>query len=342
MTIGANNATIGVNNAANTLTVGGVVTGTGLLTTTGNGTLSLSGVNTYSGGTTISAGTLKLGSSTALGSGTNITVNATLDVNGQALGSADIITMGNKSLLTNSSATAVAIHSPLISMSAGNAFTIAGAGNMTIDYIWSSANTTTVTNKLPGTLDLVGTWDNQSVVFYNYGGGTLLLDKSGSNPATNCCNSVYAYSGLVKLAGSNPSQVYDGGTIGISTNGVFDMNGHDEAIGSLISVDSTGVLINNGGVPTTLSMTAGSTYNGTIKDGTAAIAIVKTNGGTQTIFGHERVHGRIGRRWDDSGDAELRRLLAEQRHDIESSGEYCHRPVELQHGRDLLLELCND
>ncbi len=70
---------------ANTLTVGGVISGTGdSLAKAGNGTLSLSAANSYTGNTTVSGGILALTGSGSIGSSPAITVanRATLDVSG--------------------------------------------------------------------------------------------------------------------------------------------------------------------------------------------------------------------------------------------------------------------
>jgi autotransporter-associated beta strand protein len=73
--------TINVANAAETLTISGVISGAGSLTTSGNGTLLLNGSNTYLGNTTITAGTLKVTASASAGtSGTTVYLNGgTLD-----------------------------------------------------------------------------------------------------------------------------------------------------------------------------------------------------------------------------------------------------------------------
>ena len=64
---------------ANTLTVGGSITGSGLLTKNGAGTLTLAGSNTFSSGLTLNAGTLSVNSTNALGTGTLTLNGGTLD-----------------------------------------------------------------------------------------------------------------------------------------------------------------------------------------------------------------------------------------------------------------------
>ena len=59
--------TVDVENAGDTLTLSGVVSGSNGLTKIGDGTLTLSGSNTYTGGTLVSAGKLVLGSGGSLG-----------------------------------------------------------------------------------------------------------------------------------------------------------------------------------------------------------------------------------------------------------------------------------
>ena len=74
------NASRQVTVSANTLTVGGSISGTGYgLTKMGTGALALTGSNTYSGGTMLTLGTLILGNSSALGTGTLTFNGGTLD-----------------------------------------------------------------------------------------------------------------------------------------------------------------------------------------------------------------------------------------------------------------------
>jgi fibronectin-binding autotransporter adhesin len=105
---GAHTISAQVNLTANTdisvgaddaLTISGNVAGIGTgLNKIGDGTLALGGSNSYGGITTISAGTLTVASGFALGStssGTMIQGNATLDLNGQNLGSEAITVCGS-------------------------------------------------------------------------------------------------------------------------------------------------------------------------------------------------------------------------------------------------------
>ncbi|MGA4579766.1 autotransporter-associated beta strand repeat-containing protein [Limisphaera sp. VF-2] len=80
------------------LAVSSTVSGTGGLLKRGAGVLTLSGPNTFDGEVTVAEGTLRVGSATALGSGmagTRVEAGATLDVNGQNLGSEPVLVAGS-------------------------------------------------------------------------------------------------------------------------------------------------------------------------------------------------------------------------------------------------------
>jgi fibronectin-binding autotransporter adhesin len=80
-TLNAGGGTIGVTNAASTLTVSGTLTGAGSLTKTGPGTLILSAGDNYAGGTVISNGVLQINNATGAGTGNITNVGATLRFN---------------------------------------------------------------------------------------------------------------------------------------------------------------------------------------------------------------------------------------------------------------------
>ena len=84
------NTNVAVNNAGDSLTVSGPVSGSGGLTASGAGMVVLSGANTYSGGTQISGGTLQVGNGGTTGTlPAGITNNSVL-----AFDRSDAITLG--------------------------------------------------------------------------------------------------------------------------------------------------------------------------------------------------------------------------------------------------------
>lgn len=136
LNLGTGTATMSANHTitttANSLTIGGVISGAFLLTKAGAGTLVLAGANTFSNGLTLSAGVLALNNAAATGTGTFTIGNATSVDN--TSGSA--ITLSNNNAITMSNFTFVGTNNLNFGTGAvtitGNRTVTATAGNLTI------------------------------------------------------------------------------------------------------------------------------------------------------------------------------------------------------------------
>lgn len=159
--------------SANTLTVGGIISGSGFgVTKAGGGTLKLTGVNAYTGATTVNAGTLEVATSgTGIASGSAVTVNAsgTLLVNsGATVGSSSVAVSGGtlRGGGTISGSTTISSSGALTPRpSGGSATTTTFGGSLTLSS--AAANFT---------LSATAAGSNDKVVYGN--SGTLTLDNS--------------------------------------------------------------------------------------------------------------------------------------------------------------------
>lgn len=147
--------------SANTLTVGGVVSGGFSLAKAGAGTLLLNNANTYSGGTVVSNGVLKLGVSGAIPGSGSVTVHGTLDINGN---SPTLINLSGAGIVDTVSGGA-----PILTISNGSSTTFSG-------MIKNTSGTLTMTKNGSGTLTLAGanTYSGATAV----SAGTLLVNGS--------------------------------------------------------------------------------------------------------------------------------------------------------------------
>ena len=138
---GSSGGGIGVSNAATTLTLTGVVSGTADLIVHGPGTLQLNGANEYEGATRIASGTLRFGNSESIPNTSPVEVQAggTLDVNGftETIGSlagAGNVVMADGHLITGVNHSSSTFSG---SVSGDGIFSKIGAGVLTLSGISS-------------------------------------------------------------------------------------------------------------------------------------------------------------------------------------------------------------
>lgn len=257
-------ATATVTIFANTLTVGGTVSGAGGLTKMGGGTLVLSSANTLHGTVTLTEGTLAIGNDMALGTGE-------LDFNGGAAGATFQSVDGSAHTITN------AINFD----GSGGANTIFG-GTGNLKFTGSAANGTpkTLTVNNPQT-EFSGVLSGASARTIA-GTGTLVL--SGTN----------TYSGGTTISAGATLQLGNGGISGaLSTSGVIDDEGtlsfnRSDVVVQGVNFSSApiiggGSVVQDGSGTTTLN--AANTYAGQtlVNHGELFITPAYQNGGSVVV-----------------------------------------------------------
>ncbi|MEO6848804.1 MAG: autotransporter-associated beta strand repeat-containing protein, partial [Chthoniobacterales bacterium] len=262
-------------NHSDSVTYGGVISGTGNVKQNGVGTTILTGANTYTGGTTINTGTLQIGNGGSTGSiAGNVTNNATLAFNRtNSLIVAGKI-CGTGAVQQNGSGTT--IFTGANTYSGGTAIT---AGALQIGNGGTTGSITgNVVNDAALIFNRCNTYTFAGIIS---GAGTVTQAGSGTTIFTGA----NTYSGGTTISGGT-LQLGSGGTSGSITGDVT--NNASLAFNHSDDVTFAGIISGSGNVKQTGSgktiFTAANTYSGdtTISSGTLQIG---ADGMTGSIAG---------------------------------------------------------
>ncbi|MGZ5506583.1 MAG: beta strand repeat-containing protein, partial [Limisphaerales bacterium] len=231
---------------ANTVTLGGAVSGAFTLTKAGSGTLNLNHANGHTG-TTLSAGNLNLGNVAALGTNTFTVSGGTLD---------------------NTSGADMAPTNALVSI--GGTLTYAGSANNLTFLVGQLTGNRTI-SVTQNTLSFGSIIENGAARnLTKSGNGTLLLTGNSTNTGSTTVSA-----GTLKIgsAGTLGSGSY---AAALSVTGTFDYN--STAAQTLSGVVSgAGSIVQDGSGELTFSGTA-STFTGTITVNSGAVGVGAANG----------------------------------------------------------------
>ena len=271
----------------------------------GSALLTLGGANGYSGSTLVSSGTLVLGDANALGvagtvvsgSGTTVANGATLDLNGQtiseSLSVAGAGVSGGGALVNGNALTPSVVNSEMIS---NGPFTVAGAGDITLQRVQTTFATVTMNGTGTLTLGTPAATGHNNLLVLVANSGKVVLNMPGLLAVDR---GVTINGGAtVQVAGSaaGSGQIQDDNTVTLN-DGTFDLNGQSEIVGALNG--SAGTVVTNtaastvstfgiGGAP---ASTNNGSFAGTINDGAGKVAVTKSGLGTQTIAGMQAYTG---------------------------------------------------
>ena len=275
------------------------------ITKTGSGTQTLSGDNAYTGATLISTGTLKIGHANALGTTagtTTISSGATLDLNGQTI--TEVLSLtgagvgGNGALINSNTGAAAVVNSESTN---GASFTVGGAGDLTLQRARSGGSPMIVTKTGTGTLTL----GNGSTTNHMNLLAVDVTSASTVNFAVSSGNFLVADRGLrigaggtVNYTGTSTNFIGDNQEV-IVSHGTLNLNGLDDAIGTLSIGNGTTNGTLSGGSASTVTVSGsyqafgagGSTLSGGIAAMSGSVdvvlagaaALTKTTSGTVNL-----------------------------------------------------------
>jgi autotransporter-associated beta strand protein len=234
-------------------TLAGLISGSGNLVKQGSGMATLANSNTYSGLTTVNAGTLRVTVNAALGSpasGTTVASGATLDLRNVTYSTAESLTLGGGALSNSGVSTT----------------TFAGAVTMTANSNFGTGNSGSSLLILNGVV-------TGNFVLNKRNAGTLRLLNT-----SNSFRSFIIAGGVVQVGAAEV--IAD--TADMYTSSVFDLNGFDETMDSLLG---NGGVTNSQSTFATLTVGAGNSDSDNRLFGpiTGAIHLVKTGAGRQLL-----------------------------------------------------------
>jgi fibronectin-binding autotransporter adhesin len=274
--------TFSISNAAETLTISGIISGAGGLTQSGNGKLILSGANTYNGATTITAGTFSISADNNLGTAPGSPTTGQLTFNGGTLATTANFTLdANRGIAFSSAAT------------------IDTSANTTLTYNGIMAGTNTLTKAGTGTLVLggVNTYSGTTEV----SAGVLNIRNASALGATSSGTTVDSGASLQLQGGisvgAEPLTINNAGVSGAgalenvsgtnSWSGVITL-ATAATIGSTSGTLTVGGNIDNGTFGLTLAGAGNTTVSGVISN---SGALTKIGAGTLTLSGTNTFSG---------------------------------------------------
>jgi len=200
--------------SANTLTIGGAISGSYGITKAGSGTLALTGTNTFTGGVTHNAGTLNIGAAAALGTtaGT-FTLAASTTIDNTSGGS---LTTSNYPMTINGSFTFTGTND----LNLGTGAKALGA----TPTITVSANTLTLGGVISGAYGIT-----------KVGSGTLALSGANTYSGTTTITAGTVQLNAAGVISNSSNVVMNGGTLSTGST-----SGYSETVGTLtLSANST-------------------------------------------------------------------------------------------------------
>ncbi|MFT4059683.1 MAG: autotransporter domain-containing protein [Legionella sp.] len=261
-----NNAVVAFDRS-DTVTYGGVISGSGGLIQLGTGTLVLTNANTYTGETTIANSTLALVGSGSLSFTVNVNLTvpgATFDISGSSSPqtiqdlsgvAGSFVNLGSQTLIEGT-ANSTLFAGEIIG--SGGSFVKQGTGTLTLTGDNTYTGLTTIT---AGTLQLGNGGTSGSVQTDIVNNATLVFDRSDSlaygGVISGTGNLIQAGAGTLMLNGNSSGFM---GTTNV-TNGILAIN---NALGGDLIVDPSGTLTGTG-VSGSIGSTA--TINGHIQPG---------------------------------------------------------------------------